>query len=126
MRISLTIVSVSLLAVLGTITPSYADNAQCESDLAKSWKAQPPILGLGDKSAVGAYVGNITALMQKWNLPGMGVAIAFNGRLVLALGIGFADIDNLQLLYPDRQVLLVLGFFLFFFFFFGRKKKKRK
>ena len=40
-------------------------------------------------------------LMKKWEIPGGAIAIARDGRLVLAKGYGLADIDREELVRPD-------------------------
>jgi len=43
----------------------------------------------------------VTDLMAKWEVPGGAVAVAKDGKLVLAHGYGWADIDLKQLAQPD-------------------------
>lgn len=40
---------------------------------------------------VGAYDDAITAFMRRWNIPGASVAVAKDGKLILARGYGYAD-----------------------------------
>jgi CubicO group peptidase (beta-lactamase class C family) len=68
------------------------------------WLAFSILLGPGDchaderNEASGCSVagmepfdGAMTALLEKWNIPGGGLAVANDGRLLLAHGYGFAD-----------------------------------
>ena len=43
----------------------------------------------------------ITALMEKWEVPGGAVAVVRDGRLVLAKGYGLADVENEETVQPD-------------------------
>lgn len=45
----------------------------------------------------------ITALMKKYNVPGMSVAIAKNGILIFARGYGYADMETRQEMQPDAR-----------------------
>ena len=46
----------------------------------------------------------ISALLKKWNVPGAAVAVARNGKLVLARGYGYADFENKQVMQPDTMM----------------------
>ncbi len=50
-----------------------------------------------------AYDKAIIPIMQKWNIPGAAVAVAKNGRLVLARGYGYADVENKVQVQPDSM-----------------------
>lgn len=43
----------------------------------------------------------VPELMRKWQVPGMSVAVAYQGRLVLARGYGWADRERQQPVQPD-------------------------
>ena len=43
----------------------------------------------------------IPGLMTKWNIPGGAVALSRNGKLLLAKGYGYADIENREQVQPD-------------------------
>ena len=46
----------------------------------------------------------VSALLKEWNVPGAAVAVAKNGRLVLARGYGYADFENRELMHPDTMM----------------------
>jgi N-acyl-D-amino-acid deacylase len=52
---------------------------------------------------VEVYDQAITALMQKWNLPGAALAVAKDGRLILARGYGYSDFEARQAMQPDSM-----------------------
>lgn len=64
--------------------------------------AQFPVTG-PDVSGVSAYDNNIIPLLQKWNIPGASVAVAKNGKLVLARGYGYADKEAKTPVQPDSM-----------------------
>lgn len=46
---------------------------------------------------------NITALLKKWDVPGMSVAITKNGQLVMVKGYGYSNLENQQPMPPDAM-----------------------
>jgi CubicO group peptidase (beta-lactamase class C family) len=46
----------------------------------------------------------VSLLLKKWNIPGATVAVAKNGRLILARGYGYADFEARQLMQPDAML----------------------
>jgi N-acyl-D-amino-acid deacylase len=47
---------------------------------------------------------NVTALLKKWNVPGMTVAIARGGKLILAKGYGYSDLEAKTSMQPDTML----------------------
>jgi CubicO group peptidase (beta-lactamase class C family) len=45
----------------------------------------------------------VTALMRKWNIPGAAIAVAKDGKLILARGYGYADFEGKQPTQPDSM-----------------------
>ncbi|HYG99057.1 MAG TPA: serine hydrolase domain-containing protein [Terriglobales bacterium] len=64
--------------------------------------AQFPVSG-PDVPGVSAYDNAIIPVLQKWNIPGASVAVAKNGKLVLARGYGYADVDAKTIVQPDSM-----------------------
>jgi len=62
--------------------------------------AQVPVTG-PDVPGMQPFDSGVSALLKKWNIPGAAIAVAKNGRLVLARGYGYADFENKQLMKPD-------------------------
>lgn len=52
---------------------------------------------------VGAFDKNVTTLLKKWNIPGASIAVAKNGKLILARGYGYADFEAKQPMQPDSM-----------------------
>ena len=81
---------------------AFGDNARCEAELAATWKAAPPVVGLGSAMSIASYQGVIGKLMSDFQVPGGAVAVTRNGKLVMAIGIGLAEVENLQPAHPDQ------------------------
>ncbi len=45
----------------------------------------------------------VSALLKKWNIPGAAIAVAKDGKLILARGYGYADFEAKQLMQPDAM-----------------------
>ena len=56
-----------------------------------------------DVPGVQPFDAAFSALLKKWNVPGAAIAVAHNGRLVLARGYGYADFEDKQLMQPDSM-----------------------
>jgi CubicO group peptidase (beta-lactamase class C family) len=54
-------------------------------------------------AGVEAFDKNVSALLKKWNIPGASIAVARNGKLVLARGYGYADFEAKQPMQPDSM-----------------------
>src|SRR5579862_146193 len=54
-----------------------------------------------DQPAMASFDRMLTALMQKYEIPGGAVAVAKNGRIVFAHGYGWADRENREAAAPD-------------------------
>lgn len=54
-------------------------------------------------AGIEAYDKAVSALLKKYNIPGAAVAVAKNGKLILARGYGYADYENKQLMQPDSM-----------------------
>jgi N-acyl-D-amino-acid deacylase len=90
-------VDAAAAAVDATSAPDAAGHTAaqiqaCEAQLAADWKQTPPVVGLGTSSARASYQKVIGGLMASFSVPGGAVAVTKNGRLVLALGLGLADV----------------------------------
>ena len=64
--------------------------------------AQVPVTG-PDVPGAQPFDAGVTALLKKWNIPGAAIAVAKDGRLVLARGYGYADFESKQLMQPDSM-----------------------
>ncbi len=78
-----------------------AQQGACDRGVLASWRATPPAVGLGSASARSSYDTTFRALMNKYGVPGGAVAVMNKGRLVLARGYGFSDLDNSLIAHPD-------------------------
>jgi CubicO group peptidase (beta-lactamase class C family) len=52
---------------------------------------------------VDAFDRGVAALLKKYNIPGASIAVARNGRLILARGYGYADLEAKQVMQPDSM-----------------------
>jgi N-acyl-D-amino-acid deacylase len=73
-------------------------------------KTQPPVTLPATIPVTGPTVAgaehvdeNVTALLRKWNVPGAAVAVAKNGKLVLARGYGYSDLEAQRPMQPDAM-----------------------
>lgn len=78
------------------------ENAACEAALAAAWKAKPPTTGIGPPQSTASYDQVIGKIMADYGVPGGAVAVSKDGRLVLARGYGFADLEQQQPAHPDQ------------------------
>lgn len=46
---------------------------------------------------------NVTAVLNKWNVPGIAVAIVKDGRLIVAKGYGYSDLEARRAMDPDAM-----------------------
>ena len=53
---------------------------------------------------VDTYDKAVKALMVRWNLPGITVAVVRNGHLIVARGYGYADYETKQPMQPDTRM----------------------
>lgn len=81
--------------------PTKAEIRSCEKDLAASWASSRPVLGQGSAAARGSYARVLGKLMDDYMIPGGSIAVTRNGRLVLAIGLGLADVEAAQPVHPD-------------------------
>ncbi len=79
-----------------------AGERACETALAASWGQTPPTTGLGSPSARASYTNVIGAAMAAYQVPGGALAVAKDGKLVLLVGIGLADVEDLQPAHADQ------------------------
>jgi N-acyl-D-amino-acid deacylase len=79
-----------------------AENAQCESDLAAQWATTPPATGVASAAQRDAYRKVFGPFIAGYHVPGAAFAVASNGRLVMAMGLGFADAEALEPVHPDN------------------------
>jgi N-acyl-D-amino-acid deacylase len=59
----------------------------------------PPITGKSAES-LAAYAAQIPEFLQRWKIPGAAVAVTRNGKLVLARGYGWANVEQRQPVEP--------------------------
>lgn len=61
------------------------------------------VVPVSGPDAVGAqpFDAGVSALLKRWNIPGAAIAVAKNGRLVLARGYGYADFETKRQMQPD-------------------------
>jgi CubicO group peptidase (beta-lactamase class C family) len=74
--------------------PDPVAAAACEAELGASWSREPLTTGLGSPSVRASYARVIGKLMSDFGIPGGAVAVAREGKLVLALGLGTEDVDQ--------------------------------
>jgi CubicO group peptidase (beta-lactamase class C family) len=53
---------------------------------------------------VAPFDAGVKEMMRKYNVPGVGLAVARNGQLIFARGYGYADFETKQLMQPDAMV----------------------
>jgi N-acyl-D-amino-acid deacylase len=51
-----------------------------------------------------AFDEGVKEMMRRYNVPGVGLAVARDGRLILARGYGYADFETKQFMQPDEMV----------------------
>jgi CubicO group peptidase (beta-lactamase class C family) len=61
-----------------------------------------PVTG-PDVPGVQAFDDAVSALLRKWNVPGAAIAVAKDGKLILARGYGCADFEGKQQAEPDSM-----------------------
>lgn len=54
-------------------------------------------------SGVEAFDRGMSALLKKYNIPGASIAVARNGKLILARGYGYSDLEAKELMQPDSM-----------------------
>jgi N-acyl-D-amino-acid deacylase len=86
----LVLLSIIAAAATGTANPMPAPTQQL------------PVTG-PNVPGVAAYDNAILPLLKKLNIPGAGIAVAKNGKLVLARGYGYADVENKIPVQPDSM-----------------------
>src|SRR6516165_5947143 len=57
-----------------------------------------------DVPGVASYDQAVQALMVKWNLPGLTLAVDHDGQLIVTRGYGYADYDAKQSMQPDSRM----------------------
>jgi len=62
--------------------------------------AAVPVSG-PDVGGAQPFDAGVSALLKKWNIPGAAMAVAKNGKLIMARGYGYADFEDKQLMQPD-------------------------
>lgn len=68
------------------------------------WQPESAIPMTGPETADNARIDPLlTALMKKYDIPGMSLAITKNGRLIYARGYGYADREAQQQMQPDSR-----------------------
>lgn len=64
--------------------------------------AAPPITG-ETLPGLAAFDDAVVALLDKWKIPGASLAVAKDGRLILARGYGYADSGQMRPVTPDMR-----------------------
>jgi CubicO group peptidase (beta-lactamase class C family) len=89
----------SLVVVLG-----LSGCGSSKETLAVFYPGDTPVPVSGpDVPGVQPFDTGVSALLKKWNIPGAVVAVAKNGKLVLARGYGYADFEGKQPVRPDSM-----------------------
>lgn len=65
-------------------------------------RAELPITGTA-LPGLGAFDSAVITLLTKWKIPGASLAVAKDGRLVLARGYGYGDVGQMRPVTPDQQ-----------------------
>ena len=73
---------------------------------AVQWAVKGDQPGIGTPAGVtvpemSGFDGLMSQLLEKWRIPGGALAIAMDGRLVLARGYGWANVEEQELVQPD-------------------------
>ena len=96
-------VALSLLVGCGGGTTG---NTGGQAATPKAFYTSPSDIPVSGPSVPGveAYDQAVKAFMLKWNVPGLTIAVARNGQLIVARGYGYADYDAKQLMQPDSRM----------------------
>lgn len=86
---------------LGGIAPAAAERVAVPAFYPGD--AQIPVTGPNVPDAA-AFDDGVREMMKRFNVPGVGLAVARDGRLILARGYGYADFETKQLMQPDEMV----------------------
>jgi CubicO group peptidase (beta-lactamase class C family) len=65
-------------------------------------RADQPVTGTA-LPGLSAFDSAVIALLSKWKLPGASLAVAKDGRLVLARGYGYSDVGQMKPVTPDLR-----------------------
>ncbi len=90
------------LPVLAAMAFCLSAVGYSEANEGQSDAAAPPMTGEATES-MRVYDRLIAGWMKKWNIPGGQVAVAKEGRLVLARGYGWADVEGRKPVQPDTR-----------------------
>lgn len=75
-----------------------------KQDLPVFYPGDTPVPTSGpDVPGVAPFDTGVSKLLKKWNIPGAAVAVAKDGKLVLARGYGYADFEAKELMQPDSM-----------------------
>ena len=64
-----------------------------------------PVTG-PDVTGAAAFDAPVQSMMRQWNVPGVGLAVAKDGKLILARGYGYLDYEARTPMQPDTLVLV--------------------
>lgn len=73
--------------------------------LATGARAEPPITGTA-LPGLAVFDKAVLSLLEKWKIPGASLAVAKDGRLVMARGYGYADVNRMRPVTPDLRFRL--------------------
>jgi CubicO group peptidase (beta-lactamase class C family) len=65
-------------------------------------RADPPVTGTA-LPGLSAFDSAVIGLLEKWKIPGASLAVAKDGRLVLARGYGYSDVGQGKPVTPDQR-----------------------
>lgn len=65
-------------------------------------RAAPPVTGTA-LPGLSAFDAAVIELLEKWKIPGASLAVAKDGRLILARGYGYADTGRMKPVTPDLR-----------------------
>ena len=86
-------------ALTGCVPAALQNVADNDLDLLELPNCSEETIGTG--FGMDIFDKAIPGLMTKWNIPGGAVALSRNGKLLLAKGYGYADIENREQVQPD-------------------------
>jgi CubicO group peptidase (beta-lactamase class C family) len=98
-RLTRVAIVVGLVALLGL---SACGGSRPKQTLPVFYPADTAVPVSGpDVAGVQPFDAGVSALLKRWNIPGAAIAVAKNGKLILARGYGYSDFEDKQLMQPD-------------------------
>jgi len=101
-----TFIAVSLLLALLCAGCGGSGNGTGPSTPPRTFYSSPADIPVSGPVVPGidTYDQAVRSLMVKWNIPGLTLAVARNGQLIVARGYGYADYESRQLMQPDARM----------------------